>query len=58
MKQWRLKDVILRAERGTEIPTLIGLLRERWLDKMVSETKGQMEKLRAFESHRERAQVC
>ena len=57
MKQWRLKEVIFRADEEPEIPTLMGLLRERWLDKVVSE-KGQMEKLRALESHRERAQVC
>ena len=57
MKQWRLKDVIFRADEEPEIPTLMGLLRERWLDKVVSE-KGQMEKLRALEGHRERARVC
>ena len=44
--------MIFRADEEPEIPTLMGLLRERWLD------KGQMEKLRALESHRERAQVC
>ena len=57
MKQWRLKDVIFRADEEPEIPTLVGLLLERWLDKVVSE-KGQMEKLRALEGHRERARVC